>query len=90
MRVTAEISLYPLTEDYLPAIEACIRALQDQPDVEVVVNQMSTQLRGELGAVMGTLERALRLCFDAAGTRVVVAKILNVDLAIGESPAIPD
>ena len=86
MRITAELSLYPLTENYLATIESLIRDLEGAEDLEIVVNQMSTQLRGELGAIMTALEAALGRSFADGRPEVLVAKFLNADLPIGEPP----
>jgi uncharacterized protein YqgV (UPF0045/DUF77 family) len=56
--------------------------------LEVVVNQMSTQIRGELDDVMRVLTAALGKSFAAGGSQVLVAKFLNADLPIGEPPAL--
>ena len=86
MRITAEISLYPLRRDFLPSVQSFIRAVRDAPGLEVTVNQMSTQLTGELHAVSQALERALQLSFRSGEPQVLVAKFLNADLPINEPP----
>jgi uncharacterized protein YqgV (UPF0045/DUF77 family) len=88
MRITVEISLYPLQEQYLSKIEAFIAELRRAPGLEIVVNQMSTQLRGELGDVMAALEAAIRQSFGDAIPEVLVAKFLNADLPIRETPPV--
>lgn len=88
MRITAEISLYPLRGDYLPKIETFIRAIRGAGGLEIEVNQMSTQIRGELGAVVGAVQRALEASFADGGAEVLVAKFLNADLPIGEAPRV--
>lgn len=88
MRVTAELSLYPLEDRYIEKIEAVIRALRAEPGLEIVVNQLSTQIRGELGDVMGAIERVLAVSFADGGPQALVAKILNADLPITEAPAV--
>lgn len=90
MRVTAEISLYPMQEEFLPAIQSFIRAIRDAPGLEITVNQMSTQLSGELHDVSRALERALESSFRAGGPQVLVAKFLNADLPIKERPDLGD
>lgn len=87
MRITAEISLYPLQQGYLPKIEAFIREVHGA-DLEVEINQMSTQLRGELAAVVAVLKRALSASFADGSPQVLVAKFLNADLPIGERPEV--
>jgi uncharacterized protein YqgV (UPF0045/DUF77 family) len=86
MRITAEISLYPLSDDPIPVIVDFIGSLAERRDVELVVNQMSTQLRGELEAVLACVRDALQESFSAGGSQVLVAKFLNADLPIAEPP----
>ena len=86
MRITAEISLYPLRDDYIPTVQSFIHAIQDAPGIEVRVNQMSTQLRGELHDVSRAVERALEWSFGNGAPQALVAKYLNADLPIDEPP----
>jgi uncharacterized protein YqgV (UPF0045/DUF77 family) len=88
MRVIAELSLYPLQDGYIEKIESAIVALRAEPALEIVVNQMSTQVRGELGDVLGAIERVLAASFDGGKPQVLIAKILNADLPISEVPAV--
>ena len=48
MRITAELSLYPLSDDPIPTILEFVAGLDDNGHLEMTVNQMSTQIRGEL------------------------------------------
>ena len=86
MRITAEMSLYPLDGQPLPKILAFIAEVASDARVEVVVNQLSTQVRGELGVVMAVLTAAVERSFDGGGAQALVVKILNADLPIGERP----
>ena len=86
MRVTAEMSLYPLQGQPIEKILTFIDTVSSQPGVEVIVNQLSTQMRGELGVVMSTLTAAIERSFGAGGAQALVLKILNADLPIGEPP----
>jgi uncharacterized protein YqgV (UPF0045/DUF77 family) len=86
MRVTAEMSLYPLQGQPLEKILAFIETVTGDRRLEVVVNQLSTQVRGELGVVMGVLTTAIERSFGAGGGQALVIKILNADLPIGEPP----
>ena len=69
MRITAELSLYPMHEQFLPRIETFIRSLHSAPGLEVTVNQMSTQLRGELEVVTRAVERRWRRRLKSAARR---------------------
>jgi uncharacterized protein YqgV (UPF0045/DUF77 family) len=86
MRVTAEMSLYPLQGQPLEKILAFIETIAGEPRLEVVVNQLSTQVRGELGVVMSTIAMAMERSFEGGGAQALVLKILNGDLPIGEPP----
>ena len=86
MRITAELSLYPLRDDYIPAVQSFVHSVQDTPDLEIRVNQMSTQLTGELADVCRAVETALRHSFENGGPQALVAKFLNADLPLDEPP----
>jgi uncharacterized protein YqgV (UPF0045/DUF77 family) len=88
MRVTVEMSLYPLQGQPIEKILAFIETINAEPSIEVVVNQLSTQARGELGAVMSTITRALERSFGNGGSQALVLKVLNADLPIGEPPVL--
>ena len=89
MNITAEISLYPLSESFVPPIADFIAALRREPGIEIVTNQMSTQVRGEFSAVTGALNRCMRASMDRHGTQVIVAKFVNADLPIATPAALP-
>ena len=86
MRITAELSLYPLRDDPIPVILNFIAGLGGHDRIEVVVNQMSTQLRGELDEVLGCVAAAIKRSFETGDGQVLVAKFLNSDLPIGVPP----
>ncbi|MCZ0953591.1 MAG: YkoF family thiamine/hydroxymethylpyrimidine-binding protein [Rhodospirillaceae bacterium] len=86
MRITAELSLYPLRDDYVPAVQSFIHIVQDMPGLRVRVNQMSTQLTGELGDVCRAVETALQRSFESGGPQALVVKFLNADLPLDEPP----
>jgi len=88
MRVTAEMSLYPLQGQPIEKILAFIETVTGEPRLEVVVNQLSTQVRGELGVVMDTIAAAIDRSFHGGGAQALVLKILNGDLPIGEPPVL--
>jgi uncharacterized protein YqgV (UPF0045/DUF77 family) len=86
MRVTAEMSLYPLQGQPLDKILAFIATIASDGHIEVVVNQLSTQVRGEFRDVMNAITAATEGSFAGGGAQALVIKILNADLPIGESP----
>lgn len=88
MRITAEMSLYPLHEGFVDDIRDFIAQLRGEPGLEVVSNQMSTQVRGEFEAVTGAIQRCLRAQLDRDDARVLVVKYLTADLDIGQPPVL--
>jgi uncharacterized protein YqgV (UPF0045/DUF77 family) len=88
MKIVAEMSLYPLKDGAVPDIIEFIRELRRQDGIEIVSNQLSTQLRGEFEAVTGALNRCLRKAMAAPNTVVLVVKYVNVDLEIGRAPTL--
>lgn len=88
MRITAEMSLYPLQGQPLERILSFIETITGDRRLEVVVNQMSTQVRGELAVVLDVLETAMRRSFDGGGSQALVVKFLNADLPIGKPPVL--
>ena len=88
MHVTAEMSLYPLQGQPIEKILAFIETITGDARLEVVVNQLSTQVRGELGIVMETITKAIERSFGNGGSQALVLKILNADLPIAEPPAL--
>ncbi|MBM4196624.1 MAG: hypothetical protein FJ197_05905 [Gammaproteobacteria bacterium] len=88
MRITAEISLYPLKEGFVAPILECIALLRRQPGIEVVTNQMSTQLRGEFDQVLAAVSAGMRAAMEQPGTVVFVVKCINADLPIANAPAL--
>ena len=62
MRITAEISLYPLTEDYKQIVVDFIKTLKKE-DLRVEVNGLSTQIFGEYDDVMELVQREAKRLF---------------------------
>lgn len=82
MTLTAELSLYPLTTDYIPVIQAFIDDLNGRDGLVVVTNAMSTQLRGEHEVVMAAVSDTLRASAQRFGEQVLVCKFLPMALDI--------
>jgi len=76
MRAAVEISLYPLTGDYRPAIRAFIDRLHTHPDLIVHTNALSTQIWGALDQVMASLTEEISRAATDAPQLVFVMKVL--------------
>jgi uncharacterized protein YqgV (UPF0045/DUF77 family) len=92
MKIVADLSLYPLKDGPVPEIIRFIRDIRTQDGIEVVTNQLSTQLRGEFAAVTGAINHCMHAVMAASNNTVVlVVKYLNVDLEIARAPSLtPD
>lgn len=77
MRVAADISLYPIADEFLPPIRDVIQRLERHDSVEVVKNPMSTQIHGKLDDVMNVLHQEIGATFKKTEKSVFVIKILN-------------
>jgi uncharacterized protein YqgV (UPF0045/DUF77 family) len=81
MDIGVEISLYPLANDFVPAIRAFIARLSAAPHLKVVTNSLSTQVFGAYEEVMEALRRELRTTFasvaSGSGKAVFVMKVLG-------------
>jgi len=76
MKLTAELSLYPLREEFKIAVRAFIEKLLESENVVAVTNSMSTQISGEDEAVFAAIKHALRASYDVFGRQVLVAKFI--------------
>ena len=88
MKITVDISMYPLSEDYVPSIKAFIHQLRKFPGIEMVTNQLSTQLTGEFAAVTNALNACMKESMADSGRMVFVVRYLNVGLEINRLPHI--
>jgi hypothetical protein len=88
MRITVEISLYPLRENFVRGIRDFILRLREEEGLEIVSNQLSTQVRGDYDVVTDALNRCMRETMEADGTAVFVMKYVNADLDIASPPKI--
>jgi uncharacterized protein YqgV (UPF0045/DUF77 family) len=88
MNIVADLSLYPLKDGPIPEIIDFIGEMRKQDGIEIVTNQLSTQLRGEFEAVTGAINHCMRMTMAAPNTVVLIVKYLNVDLEIGQTPSL--
>ena len=82
MKLTAELSLYPLCTDYLAIIEAFIERLHTHADLEIITNAMSTQVYGDYDHVFRVVSAELAHNYQQFGRQVLVCKFIVGDLAI--------
>jgi len=81
MKVSVEISYYPLHDEFIPPIKAFIERLNQHKQLVVQSNGMSTQVFGEYENVMQTLTKEIKASFELPHS-VFILKIINADLNI--------
>lgn len=91
MNIVAEMSLYPLKDGPIPTIIEFIEGLREQEGIEIVTNQLSTQLCGSFEAVTAAVNRCMRRAMEGDNTVVLVVKYLNVEKDLDRAPSLtPD
>lgn len=78
MKISVDISYYPLTEEFVPLILDFIARLNQHPGIEVATNGMSTQVFGEYDQVMSVITREMKVSCELPHS-VFVMKFVNSD-----------
>lgn len=76
MQLTAELSLYPLSENYIEIVLAFIETLEQRRDLTIRRNAMSTQITGDATQVMQVIQSTLTKSFEDFGKQVLIAKFI--------------
>jgi uncharacterized protein YqgV (UPF0045/DUF77 family) len=84
MKTSAEISYYPLNEEYVPPIRGFIERINTYEGLSVRTNGMSTQIFGEYDILMDAITKEIRESFKHPHS-VFVMKIINADLNTKEA-----
>ena len=80
MKVTLEITMYPLTDGYKEAVKDFLKRLNKIENIEVVTNGVSTQVFGVYDDVMKAYTDALKPSFESGTPIAAVSKIINSHL----------
>lgn len=88
MRVTAELSLYPLTGDVETPVWAFIEHIIASNRCSVATNSMSTQITGKSTEVFDSVREALETSYERFGRQVLVAKFIPEHHTDVEPPAV--
>ena len=81
MKLSVEISKYPLHQDYIPFIKGFIDRLNTYDDLKVITNTLSTQIFGDYDLVMSVLNTEIKRSYEEFGKAIFVCKFLNGDLS---------
>jgi len=82
MKVTVELSKYPLNENYEPPILDFINRLNQHQNITVKTNATSTHVVGDYDVVMPILQQEIKTSFEKYGKVIFVIKVLHAELAI--------
>ena len=77
MQIAVDISLYPLTGEYIPPIKAFIERLGRHSGLAIDYNSLSTQVRGEFDTVFDALKAEVRETFSGPNRAVLVLKVIG-------------
>jgi uncharacterized protein YqgV (UPF0045/DUF77 family) len=81
MKVSVEISLYPLDQNYIPPIQAFIDRLNSYQELKVIENTMSTQVYGDYQTVLSIVNKEMQRTHEQTPKAAFVMKVLNGDLS---------
>jgi uncharacterized protein YqgV (UPF0045/DUF77 family) len=76
MRAAVDISMYPLTGEYRPPIQAFIDRLNTYPGLIVKTNDLATQIWGPLDRIMSVLTEEMTRSAANSTQLVFVIKVL--------------
>lgn len=79
MKLVAEISMYPLTEQYIEPIQSFIDRLNSYSEISVVTTATSTRVSGEYLPTMALLAEEMQRSHAEIGQAIFVCKFLNGD-----------
>lgn len=79
MKLVAEISMYPLKEQYIEPIQEFIDRLNTYESIKVVTTATSTTVSGEYLATMQLLAEEMQRSHERVGQAIFVCKFLNGD-----------
>ena len=77
MEISVDISLYPLQKEFEAPILAFIAMLEKEKSVEVVRNELSTQVHGDYKTIMALLEKEMFSVFTDIPDSIFVLKFVG-------------
>lgn len=78
MKISVELTLTPLQDDYEPAIIELIKSLRAS-GLKVSENALSTQVFGEYDKVMDVLQEEMKTALEAVDRGLIYIKIVKSD-----------
>ena len=78
MKISVELTLMPLQNDYEDHIKAFIKKLRDS-EFTVLENPLSTQIYGDFDALMPFLTKEMKSSFEGQNGSILNMKIVKSD-----------
>ncbi len=78
MKISVELTLTPIQDDYEPAIINFIKSLRNS-GLTVLENLLSTQVYGDYDAVMNLLQKEMKIALEAVERGLLYIKIVKSD-----------
>lgn len=78
MKISAEITLMPLKDDFIPVIKEFIKSLRGL-NLEILENPLSTQIYGEYDVLMNILISKIKNVFSQENSIMINLKIVKGD-----------
>lgn len=81
MIVTIEVSMYPLSRDYIPVIDKFLSEIRNYKDLSISTNPSSTRIQGEFEETTKAVNSCIKSIYEDFFDKVaVVMKVLNSDI----------
>lgn len=80
MKISVELTLSPLQDDFEPLVINFIRKLRDS-GLTIKENPLSTQVYGDYDEVMTLLNKEIKNAFEAIDRGLIHVKIVKSDLS---------
>ncbi|ARN74347.1 YkoF family thiamine/hydroxymethylpyrimidine-binding protein [Oceanicoccus sagamiensis] len=81
MKLSVEVSMYPLKDTYIPVIKGFIDRVNTHEGLKVITNTMSTQIFGDYDLVMDVMKEEMRRSYEEHGRAIFVCKFIDSDLS---------
>lgn len=78
MKISVELTLTPIQNNYEPAIIDFIKSLRNS-GLTVLENPLSTQVYGDYDQVMGLLQKEMKVALEAVERGLLYIKIVKSD-----------
>ncbi|CAM3319032.1 thiamine-binding protein [Aequorivita lipolytica] len=78
MKISVELTLTPIQDDYEPAIINFIKSLRNS-GLTVLENPLSTQVYGDYDTVMDLLQKEIKVALEAVERGLLYIKIVKSD-----------